>query len=230
MWSWMETSQTERVRLALRAVPETGGLVLLTGDHGVGKSWAVDGAIARGDEVIRVELPPGDERAKIRPMVTFLGEQLGLRRLGPSDASHTIIERIAAKLGDSRSVVVIDSGQDLRSYQLDVLRYLVDRLPYLVVATTETQRYQSHGGLWCRHTIVHQVKPLALDEVVDLFGAEFGEGFLSTAHEKAGGKFWVLRNEILLARFEAQHVGRDTRELTTDDAERISRTVLQKAA
>lgn len=229
MWSWMETSQTERVRLALRAVPETGGLVILAGDHGVGKSWAVDGAIAHGEEVIRVELPPADERARIRPMVTFLAEQLGIRRIA-SDASHHLIERIAQKISDGRQVVVIDSGQDLRSYQLDVLRYLVDRLPSLVVATSETQRFQSHGALWSRHTIVHRVKPLALDEVLELFGGEFGEGFLRTAHERAGGKFWLLRNQIILARFEAQHIGRATTELSVEDAERVSRTVLQQAA
>lgn len=216
-----ETETTRRVAGALDLLPRTGGLLLLTGPHGSGKSTAVDLAAAGATRPIhRVRLAPCGEKAGPRALLDGLLAVLDLP--GPLNAgAGQLVERIAAEARRTCATLVLDGCDVLRERQYALLVHLADALPHLALVASDALlarlREPHLEPLRTRLRLPIQAKPLSFPELQTCFENDYAEPFLAALHRHTEGLWSSIDTLLTAARLLAEKTGRATQELTEDD-------------
>lgn len=231
METLFETKTTDRLTRALDHLPRAGGILLLTGPHGIGKRGAIELAQQERPNVRRVVLPPGGEKASLRSILCPICEELGLLT-GAAESGSNIARRIAQQVRRDDLTLVLDNCEYLRTHQLDTLRYLSDLLPHFALCGTEAllARLSRHGALRCRVRLPIEAAPVTVAELQGIFGGEFSADWLERTHAETGGLWsgiWLLIDQ---ARLYAERTGGSTRDAGAVDAEQVAKLFLLPAA
>ena len=116
------TSITKKIFTAMRTVHITGGVGLVYGDPGVGKSAAIRSYIEANPATILVTASPALNSP--RPLLAQLAEAVGKAALG---SLVDIMTNLTSALEGSDRLIVIDESQHTTYQTLECLRSLVDQ-------------------------------------------------------------------------------------------------------
>ena len=222
-----ETKTTERVARALDRIPSMGGLMLLTGPHGIGKSTAIDMAMADRETVRRVLMTPPAERSTARTFYAEIATALGIE-VGHNWTGAIVARAVTAEIQRHRLTVVLDNVETFGAPYLKNIRHLADLVDHVVLCGSPAAREKlaQDSALRTRLRLPVQAEAVSLPELVGFFGAEFSEDWLMAVQEETAGlwsSIWTL--------VEWQRVAeRNTRDAGADDARQASQMFLVKAA
>ena len=222
----MQIFETEATRLVDKVIERArarGRVSLIYGQENIGKTEAVRLAMARHPYVSRVELPPAAEKASPRGWFAELAGELGLEPPAGWTTAR-IVRELVARVNDDSGVLVIDQAVTLRSWQLDCLRYLADRLGHLVLAGGPVMLIKAlgHAPLRAAVRMPCEVKAPSVAEVQNLLGDRFSADFLARLHALRGGRWGDIATVV--ENFELR--GDETRGLTAEHAEEAARRIL----
>ena len=231
MERYCETESTRDVLDVLRALPSMGGLAVICGPHGVGKTVAVRAAAETLPNVRRLRLRPAAAGASPRAFFRGVAERLGVtveRSAGVDDLA-TAIETLVRRDG---LLLVIDQGERMPGCWLPHYEYLADELGHLVVvgAPTLVERVACDEGLSGRVQLMVQATPVDLMQAARYYAEEFDSDWVRQAHEDTGGIWRRMAGLVKAERMHSAALGRSTLEATAADARTVAARFLLRAA
>lgn len=231
MERYCETDSTRDVLDLLRALPSLGGLAVICGPHGVGKTWAVRAAADNLPHVRRLRLRPAATGASPRAFFRGVAERLGVpveRSAGVDDLA-TAIETLARRDG---LLLVIDQAERLPGCWLPHYEYLADELGQLVVvgAPTLLERVASDDGVSSRVQLMVRAGEVELMAAARYYAEEFDSDWVRQAHEETGGNWRRIGAMVKAERMHSAALGRSTLEATAADARVVAARFLLRAA
>lgn len=223
-----ETGVTDFVCESLRALPAVGGMAIITGSSGVGKTWALHVGQQHLPRLRMVNPTPsspggGTPRAFYRDIAAKLHIDVP-HQAGAVD----LVEAIRREVTERGVLLAIDHADDLALRQMTYLRHLVDELGYLAVVGGPGVRMKvcANPMLASRTRLPIEVEPLGLMDVQKLFGEEFGADCLREMHGRTAGLWGPLTTLMVASRQIALSRRTETQALTADDVTVIAEQFL----
>lgn len=158
---FVHTSITKRIYGALRTVHLTGGVGLVFGDPGIGKSKAFEAYFEENPSTILITASPAV--ASPRPLMLRLMRALKSSAVG---SLTDLTDAAMAALKGSERLVIVDEAQHLSNQSLELLRNLVDECGVrLVLGGNDTvwDRMHAKGGIPYMQMRSRVVVKLSLD-------------------------------------------------------------------
>lgn len=216
-----ETETTRRVAGALELLPRTGGLLLLTGPHGSGKSSAVDlAAAASARPLHRVRLAPCGDKAGPRALLDGLLAALDLP-VPLNAGAGQLVGSLAAEARRTGATLILDGCDGLRERKYALLVHLADALPHLALVASDaliTRLREPHlEPLRTRLRLPIQATPLSLPELQACFTDDYTDPFLTALHRHTHGLWSSIDTLLTATGLLAEKTGRTADELGEDD-------------
>ncbi len=225
------TQSTNLVLEALRMLPAVGGLGVVTGPNGSGKTTAICMAMDDLPQVRRIEPTPAPSGSSPRAFFREVALRLGMQ-VSNSHGATDLALAIESEVKSRGLLLVIDAcGQMPRSW-LPCTRYLADTLGALCLVGAETfrSRIEADPGLAVRCRIPVQMKVPTLMEVAKHYGEEWDQTWIAAAHETVEGRWGQLATVVAMARMRCTAQGAPTRSATADDARKVAEAFLLRVA
>lgn len=225
------TEATGLVLQALRALPSMGGLALVTGPDGIGKSTAVELAAESLPHLRRIVPTPAPNGASPRAFFREVALRLGItvsQCHGATDLSMMIEQHVKQR----SLLLVIDECEDLPKSWLPCYRFLADMLGCLALVGGDEfrARIENHGALVTRTRVPLEPPAPTIMEAARHYGEEFANDWIAAAHADASGLWGPMETIACAERMRSQDLGRDTRVCTAEDARHLAKHFLLRRA
>lgn len=228
-----ETKTTQTIARALDTGTSRGGVALITGPNGSGKTTAVEMAMADRGKVRLVKLLAPAVVGTPRAFYGEVARALSLE-VAPQAGGPELLHDVVREVRRYELTLVLDNAEDggFRPSQLPLVRCLADHIPHLVLIGNEALRAQVAGtaALEARVMLPVKVEFIGLDELITHFGAEFSEAWLETVYEATSGHWTRVWRMVYAARQQSERRGLATRDLGAQDAEGLTRALVLRAA
>lgn len=226
-----ETKSTGLVTEMLRALPAVGGMAVILGPHGAGKTWAVRKACEDLPRLVLTRPMPGTASSTPRSFFAEVAADLELpvsRQTGASELARMIRTTVVER----GLTLVLDHCEMLRDSQLPYLRYLVDQLDHVAVIGSIPFRMRlcQHPALAVRVRLPIEVNGVELMELQKIHGQEFAADWLRESHEITKGLWGPLTTLMQAQRQRCVHIGSTALDATAEDARRIAERFLVREA
>ena len=223
------TRLTKLVGRGLDGVGRRGGLTLVTGWNGCGKSWAVQMAADENRRLRVLTCPPAEAVGTPRAFYRMLAMSLGLETANSASAME-LAWAVIGELKVKSLSIVLDNAEELRACQLRSLRYLIDLLPNfaLVGAPALRDRLNADPAMLTRtrlHVDLAAAAFVTRDEWLAGEGADFSQSWVDTVLANVAPLWANLAKVSDLQRSFAQNTGKSLREAGAAEA----RLVLERA-
>lgn len=211
------TSQTRRVRQAVEAIPAIGGICLVHGGNGMGKSWSLD--LLDLPWVRRVDMTASSGTGSGRACYRRIAR--GLEIPVPTQASaDDLLEEITDAVAGSRQTLILDRCEHVSTRALPYLRDLADALPSLVLVGSSAFRARvlQDDALTVRARLPVPVEAIGRQELGELLDGSFAHAWIDIAHEATGGVLGFVAQAVRGEALRSAAAKRATTDATADDA------------
>lgn len=191
---FVKTTQAKAVMASCKKCHVSGGLMVVVGDAGLGKTMALKQYAQDNAQVVMIEVDP-----TFTPKVLLieLCEALGIE---PSRNTHDNMKNIVVKLTGSKKLIIIDEAELLSYKALEILRRIQDKANIaLLLAGMKRLRENLRGSrgelkqIFSRVDFHHELKPLSQDDMAMLIEFAIGTGaFNETLFKLCGGNARTL--------------------------------------
>lgn len=183
-----ETKATKKVIGLLGHLQRTGGIMALTGPIGTGISTSLEMAINPHPELRIWKVMPlsgYQPRAFAQEIAAALGIE-PQRHHSTGECVRSLLHELAR----NDYTLVLDECQRLSPRQLDLVAYLAEQSPRLVLAGSDAfgARLRAHEELWAQVRLPYRVPGVALPELRDSYAAEFSQAWLGKVHTLVAGR------------------------------------------
>ena len=223
-----ETSMTDMVTQTLRSLPAVGGMAVVTGPNGVGKTWAVRVAQQSVNRICMVNPTPapaggGSPRGFYRDVARGMGLQVE-NNMGAAD----LVQAIKHEIVDRGRLLVLDHTEYLFNRQMEFIRHLVDECGFLVMVGGDHTRQQvtKNPALATRTRLPVELSTLGLMDLQKIYGDEFAPDALREIQQQAHGLWAVVATLTAVSRQVCTARQRPTQEFTPSDVAATAQTFL----
>jgi len=213
----LATSQTRRVAQAVDAIQSVGGICLVSGANGVGKTWSLD--LLNHDWVRRVDMTAssgqGSGRACYRRICRALDIPVPIQ--APAD---DLLDEIVDAIRGQHQTLVLDRCEHVAVRALPFVRDLADALESLVLVGSSAfrARVMQDDALTVRARLPLPVEPLGREELGELLGSQFCKAWIDECWATTGGVLGhvaqAVRGEVL----RSAAASRPTSDASSDEA------------
>jgi DNA transposition AAA+ family ATPase len=173
---FVETATWRRINEVARVCHAEGDIGLVTGEAGIGKTFAVKEYVARNHGVILIE---ADATYTVRHLFQELANAVGIQSKGDT---HFYLEEVIRKLKNSKRLIIVDESEHLNVKSLDVIRRINDRagVGILLVGLPAFLHYLrgrkgDYTYLFSRIGVFSEVKNLSRAETEQIIRLNLGE-------------------------------------------------------
>jgi len=200
-----ETVTTKRVAKALDRLQSSGGIMVLSGPHGQGKSTAVQMAMLDRPQVRRSLVTPTGERCSPRGFYQDIGLSLGIACHHNFSAAQMAAE-VARTVNKGGLLLALDNAEEMRAVHFSCVRYLADLVPGLVLVGSDAlmHKLRRQEAVRTRVRLPIEAAAVTAEELQRFFGAEFSQSFLVQLHEESAGNWSAIWNSVDAARDSGQ--------------------------
>lgn len=174
--SFVETGTWRRLNEVARVCHAEGDIGLVTGEAGIGKTYAVKEYVRRNHGVILIE---ADATYTVRHLFQELAAAVGVQAKGDT---HFYLEEVIRKLTNSKRLIIVDESEHLNVKSLDVVRRINDRagIGILLVGLPAFLHYLrgrkgDYTYLFSRIGVFTEVKNLSRIEMEQIITLNLGE-------------------------------------------------------
>ncbi len=177
-----ETKATQKVANLLIHLRKTGGIMALTGPIGTGLSTSLEMATRQHPELRIWKVMPlsgYQPRAFAQEIAAALGIE-PQRHHSTGECVRALLQELAR----NDFTLVLDECQRLSPRQLDLVAYLAEQSPRLVLAGSEAfgARLRGHEELWSQVRLPYRVPGVAVEEARQSYSAEFSAAWIEKVH------------------------------------------------
>lgn len=223
------TAATAALTEALRAAPALGRLVLITGQHGWGKTAGLDLAATELVRLRRVDINPQSSTARGFWLTICRALDLPTQTYDGADA---LSRRAYQRLGEQGDLLVLDGAEQFRPTAMPHLRHLIDLVETVAVVGGPALEMKIFAcdDLSARLTFALDMPAATIGELTGHLGQEFSSDWLTIAHAAAwspGGRHserhhgfgWsTIAAMAEIERIRSMHHQRATSDAGADDA------------
>jgi DNA transposition AAA+ family ATPase len=173
---FVETATWRRINEVARVCHAEGDIGLVTGEAGIGKTFAVKEYVKRNHGVILIE---ADATYTVRHLFQELANAMGIQSKGDT---HFYLEEVIRKLKNSKRLIIVDESEHLNVKSLDVIRRINDRagVGILLVGLPAFLHYLrgrkgDYTYLFSRIGVFSEVKTLGRSEMEQIIKLNLGE-------------------------------------------------------
>ncbi len=173
---FVETATWRRINEVARVCHAEGDIGLVTGEAGIGKTFAVKEYVKRNHGVILIE---ADATYTVRHLFQELANAVGVQAKGDT---HFYLEEVIRKLKNSKRLIIVDESEHLNVRSLDVIRRINDRagIGILLVGLPAFLHYLrgrkgDYTYLFSRIGVFSEVKTLSQGEMNQIIKINLGE-------------------------------------------------------
>jgi hypothetical protein len=214
----LPTSQTRRVGQAVDAIQSVGGICLISGANGVGKSWSLD--LLDREWVRRVDMTAssgqGSGRACYRRICRALDIPVPIQA-----HADDLLDEIVDTIRGQRQTLVLDRCEHVAARALPFLRDLADALECLVLVGSSAfrARVMQDDALTVRARLPVPVQPLDRQELGELLDSQFSKAWLDECWAATGGVLGHVAQAVRGEMLRSAAAGRPTTDAGGDEAQ-----------
>lgn len=172
---FVPTHQAKKVMASCKKCHVSGGLMVVVGDAGLGKTMALKRYAQDNSQVVMIEIDP-----TFTPKVLLieLCEALGIE---PSRNTHDNMKNLVSKLTGAKKLLIVDEAELLSYKSLEILRRIQDKAEIaLLLAGMPRLRANLRGSrgelkqIFSRVDFHHELKPLSQEDMAMLVESAIG--------------------------------------------------------